>query len=80
MIERATGYQNMYDTMCFSLRMTEKNVSDGKQDMVLMHAFLLVLTSYFDYADLGKHEGKMRPDKKMIALLFSTNPASFKRF
>ena len=80
MIERATGYQDMYDSMCLPLRSTKKKASDGKQDMFLMHAFLRVLPPYFDSAVLGKHGRETRPDKKMIACLCSTNPESFKRF
>ena len=74
MIERATGYQNMYDLMCLSLGMTEKRDSERKKDMFSMHAFLRVLPPYFDSADLDKHGRKTRPDRKMIARLCSTNP------
>ena len=80
MIERATGYQNMYDSICLPLRLTKKKASDGKKDTSLMHAFLRVLPSYFDSADLGKQGRKTRPDRKMIARLCSTNPESFRRF
>ena len=80
LIEQATGYQNMYDSICLPLRSTKKKASDVKKDTFLMHAFLRVLTPYFDSADLDKHGRKTRPDRKMIARLCSTNPESFKRF
>jgi hypothetical protein len=79
-IERETGYQNMYHTRGLSLGMTEKNASDGKKDTFLMNAFLRVSPPYFDSADLGKHGRKTRPDRKIIARLCSRTPESFKRF
>ena len=38
MIEQETGYQNMYDLMCFSLGMTEKKDSERKKERHVFHA------------------------------------------
>ena len=80
MIERGTGYQNMYNAMCLSLGMTEKNVSDGKKCMFFMHALLRFLPPYFNYADPGERGRRKQQETKMISRLCSTNPESFRRF
>ena len=60
MIERETGYQNMYHTMGLSLGMTEKNVLQGGKCMFFMHALLRLLPPYFNYADPGERGRRKR--------------------
>ena len=60
MIERETGYQTMYNTMCLSLGMTEQKGSDGKKCMFFMHAFLRLLSPYFNYANPGERGRRKR--------------------